>query len=104
MAQYKRKPVGSWHKDLMQAHEDRMMANPIVRERWSVVDFYPSVKYSNEYEDGWTDQRAETASQYFETEEEAEDWMELVDPERGAELQTRHEYLRRFTDERWVTW
>jgi hypothetical protein len=42
--------------------------------------------------------------QYFDTEEEAEDWMKLCDPEQGAELQTRHEYLRRFTEERWVNW
>jgi len=104
MARYKRKPVGSWHKDLMQAHEDMKKASPIVKERWYVVDFYPSVKYSNEYEDGWTDESTIIASQYFDTQLDAAEWMSLCEPEQGAELQIRHEYLRRFTEERWVTW
>lgn len=102
------KPKLEYKKSLwesMREANDRIKeASPVVGTRWYVVDFYPSIPYSNEYEDGWTDPRSEVASHYYETEKEAETWASEHDPDKGAELVVHYENLRVFTEERWVNW
>lgn len=105
MAKLKQENKGSY-LDTFKKLSDQMKANsPVVETRWYVVDFYPSVSYNDErYGIEWTEPRYEIASQYLKTEEEAEKWMSLCDPEKGAELRIYHENRRVFTEERWVQW
>lgn len=78
--------------------------SPIVRTRWWVVDYFPPRRESDEYDDYWTRASEKRASDYFNSLEDAQAFVDEHDPEPGAELQIKSENLRRITREEWVNW
>lgn len=104
MAKPKNDPTTEWFRSTVDRMEKRKAESPVVDERWWVVDYYPIVRYSDEYENGWTQAKEEIASPYFNSLEDAEKFIEEHLPESGAELKIRHQNKRRITKEEWVNW
>lgn len=72
---------------------------PVVGERWYVKERRPA--YINEQlisipEQEWV------ASPYFDTEEEANDWLALYQPDEGNEFTVAQDLLREITIQRWL--
>lgn len=104
MAKPKEDPAAEGLRALMERHEQAKRDNPVVDERWWVVDYWPSISTSDEYSDFWTEPREVFAGGYFKTLAEAEKFVESHAPEKGATLMVRHENKRRITKEEWVKW
>lgn len=96
--------LGDWLERWAKERKRLKAESPIVKERWWVVDYFPPRRESDEYSDYWTDTKECTASEYFATEAEAQEFLNTHEPEPNAELRIRHENLRRITREEWVAW
>lgn len=79
--------------------------SPILMTRWWVVDYWPASTYSDEYSDGNVrPAREQRASGFFNSEEDAQAFVDKHLPEPGAELRIKFENLRRITKDEWVNW
>lgn len=95
----------NWMKELREREEKRRVDNPVIDERWWVVDYWPEERYSDEYSDSnWREAREKVASGYFKSRDEAVEFIENHNPEPRAMLLIRHQNKRRITKEEWVNW
>lgn len=104
MAKSKVDPDKNWLKEVLERDAEKRKNTPIVSERWWVVDYWPSVRASDEYSDYWTTEKEVFAAGYFYSYDEAEQFLETHTPEAGAQLKVKHQNLRRITEDRWVNW
>lgn len=99
----------SWLQALEDEHEARKRNNPVIRTRYYVVEITPAYRYATgdghggtDYE--WKPKQEVIVSNEYNTKEEAKDWMDRHEPDEGKTLEIRYENLRRFTEDRWVSW
>lgn len=79
---------------------DKIEASPIVRERWSVLEVTPSRCIDYHWDD-WSKVKTVNVSGYLNSEEEVKAWLDEYEPNKGNTFQTKREYLRTFTENRW---
>lgn len=95
---------GYWLWDELERVKERR--GEYIRSRFYVVEVTPSQRYDQGnghggYESAWTKQRIVMVSDYFDTKEEAEDFLNKHEPDEGKTLETREEGLYRRTVEEW---
>lgn len=99
----------NWLESWIEEHEKRKRDNPIIKTVWYVVEITPSYRYATgdghggtDYE--WSNTREDRVSPEFDTRKDAEAWMNEHEPDHGKILKIDSVNLRRFTEDRWVTW
>lgn len=86
-----------------QEMQARRAANPVVAERWYVIEEYPAWKEWGYY--GATHPpKSVRCSGFFDTLGEAERYVDTHDPDRGATFKIKHQNKRRITTEEWVNY
>lgn len=90
------------HRSRLQAHIQKTLDSygPVLEERHAVEEYYPPTHDSDGFP---VDERRVVRAGWFKTKAEAEAWMERHEPDRGATLRVKSEYLRERTDKYWVT-
>lgn len=86
-------------RDMLRRDRERVEKNTI-RFRWVVIEHTPEYDYG----DGWSHPRPEKnviVSPYFNTEPEAQAWLDAHEPDKGNSLRIkRHRLLKR----EWTEW
>lgn len=70
--------------------------------RWSVIETRPSYRDSDEYHDFWVPAKSVTVSPYFDSEKEAQEWMDRHEPDPGKKLSIRRERKVRRVTYQWL--
>lgn len=73
---------------------------PIIASRWYVIEVTPAYNTGGYYDEDIPEKRVMVSS-YFETQSEAQAWMDQHEPDKGNMLKIQKENLRRITYERW---
>lgn len=95
----------NWLKEMLAAEAEKRRTTPIVGERWFVVEHWPEERYSDEYSDtNWRPAKTVVVSGYFDSKEQAQQFVDTHEPEKGATLRIRYQSKRRITEDRWVNW
>ena len=102
MVKEKNRP--SLAESLRRQAEDFNERNPVIKERWYVVEVTPS-RYVHDTHGGyWTEGLVVAVSPYFYSDKKfAQQWMDEHEPDEGKRLEIRHNKLRRYTYEKWGT-
>lgn len=74
---------------------------PVIATRWYVIEHSPQRRYHDGYDYTWSRESNIRVSEYFETKEEAIEWMDQHEPDEGKELRIRSQNLRRYWYEKW---
>lgn len=83
-------------------HED--IESNTIRFRWLVSEVTPAHRESDEYDDYWIPAKSKTVSPYFDTEEEAQAWMDQHEPDKGKHLAVHRQRLIKREYTKWVTY
>lgn len=75
---------------------------PLIQTRWHVIEVRPAYTESGYYGQSFPE-RSVKVSPYFDTQDEAVAWTENYEPDKGKFFSIKRENLRRFTEERWVS-
>lgn len=102
MAKPKKDAGPNWLEKGLVRHEQRKINNPVIAERWWVIDYWPPIQYWHDEQE--RSARSRMASKYFETRAEAEEFVNTHDPEPDAQLIIKHQNKRVITTEEWVNW
>lgn len=88
---------GDW---LRQHLKDLDESQPVIRSRYCVIEVTPSKRYSDEYQDGWTQQKQKQVSDWKDTKEELQSFLDKFEPDEGNTFAIRKENLRAI--QQWV--
>jgi len=88
---------------LREQSEDFNKRNPIVDQRWYVVEITPAYNTGGYYDQDIPEKR-EIVSSYFDNPKDADEWLTRHEPDDGKTLKIIRDNKRRFTHERWVTY
>lgn len=100
---------GDWLTKLLRDTEEKKKNSPVIKSDFQVVEVTPSKQYRRGDGHGgsevdWTQEQRKVVAKGFPTEEAAREWMKDYEPDKGNEFKIRQMNLRRFTEDRWVTW
>lgn len=73
--------------------------SPVLATRYWVYEYTPS--RDDEYGSWVSAKSSHPLSPYYDTKEEAQDWIESYDPTPGTEFRIGVANLRRYVEERW---
>lgn len=93
----RKKSPGQWLRDCLDDIDER---SPVIRSRYCVIEITPSKRYSDEYQDGWTDQKQRQVSDWKNSEEELQPFLDKFQPDEGNTFAIRKENLRAI--QQWV--
>jgi hypothetical protein len=81
--------------------EEFLKKHPEIDTRFYVIEVKPP---SEDDYGGYVSGSSKRVSEYFPTVEEAQQWEEAFDPDRGNHFAIQQEFLREYTERRWTTY
>lgn len=91
----------SFVEELRRQAEELERESPVLETRWFVVEVTPARRFYDGYDYVWSDESAARVSKFFNSEDEAQKFMDQHEPDDGNALEVRHQNLREYKHKRW---
>ena len=86
---------------LREQAEELERMSPVLRTRWYVVEHTPARRYHDGYDYTWGRESNQVVSPYFDSESDAETWVDKHEPDEGSTLIIKSQNLREFKYKKW---